>query len=62
VFSNNGLAKTNHYRKHVREGKLVEIIRRYEVWPYQAIDFILRQPGMEVDKKGRLTRNNGLYS
>lgn len=41
TMSNNGLAKINHCRKHVREGLLIERKVKLKWYPYGAIEFDL---------------------
>jgi len=45
TMSSNGLARTNHCRKHVREGKMVEVKETYTFFPYEGLRFdVVRTP------------------
>ena len=44
-ISTNGLARTNHYRKHVREGRMTERRETFKAYPYSAVYFeVVRRP------------------
>jgi len=49
-MSSNGLARTNHFRKHVREGKMREVVVNIKSYPYRyhTFEVVLKGEHKEV--------------